>query len=115
MLAIVIGYASTSKPTGVAMPIPIPHADKLIHFIGYGALAFFVCRALKKPLTTTAPTWVLVTGAILAVCYGGALEGAQAAIPERSASMWDMVANAAGAVTAAFLYGFLVPKVPAVA
>ncbi len=73
--------------------------DKVYHFIGFGAFAFFLALAFPriKPL--------LVIG--IATLLGITVEIAQHFIPYRGASYGDLLADVMGAVTAVGVIVFL--------
>ena len=75
------------------------NVDKVYHFIGFGAFAFFLALAFPriKPL--------LVIG--IATLLGIAVEIAQHFIPYRGASYGDLLADVLGAVTAVGVIVFL--------
>lgn len=71
------------------MPVPIDHLDKLEHASGYAVLAAWSAMlfAARK-----AQMWA----AFGLVVWGTGIEGLQALVPWRSASLSDVVANAVG-------------------
>lgn len=66
--------------------------DKLLHVVDYAALAF----ALGYAVRTRNPTALLAVF-VAAVAVGGVIELLQGLVPTRGMSLWDAVANAAGA------------------
>lgn len=67
------------------------HADKIGHFLAYGALGTAAVGAVFK----TKQFWMVP--AILAL-YGAGLEGVQYFVDSRSADLLDALANALGAI-----------------
>ena len=81
----------------------IPHLDKVLHALVYGVLAAGICLAWPKLSKA-----VILVGCI---ALGGVLEIAQGTMPlGRTASVWDGLANAAGAVLAIVLIIILTRK-----
>lgn len=83
-----------------SLKIPLPHADKLVHFSAWALLAAF------------APPLLVRSGSRAAAASGlfllsGAIELAQAFLPTRSASFGDLAANGLG-ILAGTLCGVLV-------
>ena len=67
----------------------IPMNDKLIHFLIYTALAVL-------PVLGFGSFWTGLLCATLMIGFGALLEAAQLLVPERSAELADMAANASG-------------------
>ncbi len=78
------------------LPVP-PEAveaaggDKLVHFLGYGALAFWFAQ-LFPPAGRR--RWLVALGL---TALGAGLEAVQALVPWRSTEGWDVLADALGA------------------
>jgi VanZ family protein len=92
----VIFYLS-SRPTLPAEP-RIPHFDKVAHFGAYallGALLAFATDRSRVPLAVAI---------VLGVMYGASDEVHQMFVPGRSPDVLDWAADAAGVLTACFLY-----------
>ncbi len=77
----------------------IPHADKVFHFIIYDITCALFFTMLEKPLKGRLAA-TLVLSAVLASCYGLAMEVVQVFIKAREFSLWDALANALGAALA---------------
>lgn len=95
-------------------PVPedlpdLPDIDKLYHFIAYFLLGLLWARALDS--TASAPgnrkKGVLAVAAVIAFSFGVLMEVAQYFIPERSAEVVDAAANGAGAISGAFVFGYV--------
>jgi len=81
----------------------IPHMDKLLHVIVYAVLAGGIYLAWPK----------LSKGIVLLICiaFGGMVEIIQGAMPlGRTASLWDGLANALGAVLAVMVLSIILRK-----
>jgi VanZ family protein len=89
-------YWLSSRPT---VPAPeIPNVDKLAHFGAYavlGALLAFAAHRTRTPL---------VVAILLGVLYGASDEIHQMYVPGRSPDVLDWAADAAGVITACYLY-----------
>ncbi|MBI5502993.1 MAG: VanZ family protein [Deltaproteobacteria bacterium] len=81
----------------------IPHVDKLAHFLEYAVLALLLVRGLSfEPRTRAWPALALVAAAVAAIAVFGALDELhQSAIPGRSTSGWDWLADSGGGVLGA--------------
>jgi VanZ family protein len=78
----------------------IPYGDKVFHFIIYAITCALFFTVLEKPLKGRLAA-TLVLSAVLASCYGLAIEIVQVFIKAKVFSLWDALANALGAVLAA--------------
>lgn len=89
-------YWLSSRPT---VPAPaIPNVDKLAHFGAYAVLGALLAFASFR---TGAPVAVAV---LIGVLYGASDEIHQMYVPGRSPDVLDWAADAAGVITACFLY-----------
>ena len=87
--------ASVAPVSGVAASAGPLALDALFHAVGYGVVAALVVRS-RGP---TAGGFVVAV--VAAVALGVAVEGLQALLPFRTASVGDVVADLAGAVVGA--------------
>ncbi|CAN5293428.1 hypothetical protein BH23BAC1_BH23BAC1_29260 [soil metagenome] len=96
---------------GNAMPstgnFTVPHLDKVVHFTGFGILAFLMMRGFKKQNSIE---WLkkkpVLSSLILAVSFGIIIEIIQLYIPERSFDLLDIFANTAGIFVGLVVYIF---------
>ncbi|MDO8838143.1 MAG: VanZ family protein [Parvibaculum sp.] len=72
-----------------SLKIPLPHADKLVHFLAWALLAGFAPPLLVRVASRAAAA----SGLFL---LSGAIELVQAFLPTRSASFGDLAANGLG-------------------
>lgn len=84
--------------------IPIPYLDKLVHFVFY--LLFVILGGLMwqsgKPMPATLKKTILWV--VIAVLYGLLMEALQDLLPiDRSAEIFDVLANTLGAVMGGLL------------
>ena len=80
----------------------VSHQDKIVHFAQYFILAFLTFFAVVRGTRRSRDFQLKVTiGAVIA--YGIALELLQVLVPERDMSMFDIMANMAGAIVGAYL------------
>ena len=79
--------------------IHYPHIDKLFHFIGFGAFAFFFILAFPNMKVF----WVVV----LSSCLGILVEIAQSFLPHRAFGYADMLADFLGIITAILVLSML--------
>lgn len=86
---------------GNAMPTTgnfnVPHSDKVVHFVGFGILAFLMSRGFKKQYSKI---WLrnhyILCSLVLAISFGIIIEIFQLYIPDRSFDLFDIVANTTG-------------------
>ncbi|MFC7167491.1 VanZ family protein [Halospeciosus flavus] len=73
--------------------------DKWLHAVGYAGLSFLVAAAFGRR------GWRSLTAVVaLVVVFGGAIELVQGALPWRSASVLDLLADAVGALVGVAAY-----------
>ncbi len=82
-------------PSEPEMPAGV--SDKLVHFGAYALMAL-----IGMPLAATPRGRTALLFSIVAI--GAGLEAIQAAVPQRSASGWDLVADAIGAVAGSLVW-----------
>jgi VanZ family protein len=81
-------------------PVPASVSDKLLHLIAYAVLALLVYRAAAGGIAERV-TWRLAAVTLLiTIGYGIADEVHQLSVPNRSADVKDLYADAAGAAIA---------------
>jgi VanZ family protein len=78
---------------------PIPSGvDKPLHWAAYLGLAVFVLRAVAGGLPRRIDVWTAAVAMLITVGYGVTDEVHQMFVPGRSADMYDLLADAAGAI-----------------
>jgi VanZ family protein len=82
-----------------------PFQDKGVHFLEYGLLAFLVTHAVQ--MTWPKARYGMLVAFLVTVSLGATDELHQAFVPGRSADVFDLVADALGALTAIVLYNLL--------
>jgi len=82
-------------------------SDKLLHFIEYSLLAVLFCRALNS--TSWPKNWwsIWLTTIVIVTALGGLDELYQSNIPGRDSDVFDLVADATGAMFGSGLYLFI--------
>jgi VanZ family protein len=80
----------------------VSHQDKIVHFVEYFILAFLTFFALVRG-TRRDRRWQLHTTIGVVIAYGIALEVMQMLVPQRDMSMFDIMANIAGAILGAYV------------
>lgn len=90
-------------------PVPprtpsLPGLDKLVHAGVYALLAFLAARAFATLPRSYAPRTLAWAAVVFAVLYGLSDEVHQAFVPERTADIWDLVADALGAFAGGAFY-----------
>ncbi len=87
-------------------PSTIPFADKIMHFGTYAVLAFLCVRWMQMEFSGTKPITTLMAGIFLTSLFGLSDEIHQSFIIDRTASVYDFMADCAGAVLGAWVFGF---------
>lgn len=97
-------FLTLSAPikTGVSLP----HADKIFHFIGFGAFSFFLFLGYSKFSILLNVTFSFILGLVVEI--------AQSYIPSRSFDILDLIADVCGSLAAVIfltvMKGILSPK-----
>ncbi len=85
-----VTYCSLSQASSITTP-DIEHVDKLCHFILYGIFTFLAFRISK-----TKPAFYIICIGIIAI--SGLMEFGQSFVPNRSMSLYDLIANSIGVI-----------------
>ena len=93
-------------------PVELPYGDKLSHFTAYGILSSLYLLSMRRSGGYTLGQVLLAAG--LATLYGVSDEWHQSFVPGRSPDLWDVVADASGALAAAFFLRWLLSPRPSV-
>lgn len=107
----VIFYASAQPEVA----IPSALSDKSSHAIAYSVLGVLLVRALAGGLPARIRVRTALLAVLLATVYGASDELHQAFVPGRTADVYDLYADAAGAAAGAFacwLWGIISPSWP---
>ncbi|MGR3295169.1 MAG: VanZ family protein [Candidatus Bathyanammoxibius sp.] len=100
--AAVLFWASSRPNPLIPFIIPIPHADKGIHFMKFAVLSYLICWA-QEPSERAVGR--IIWAAVLATSVYGALdEFHQSFTPGRTPEVADWMAATLGAVAAGFLW-----------
>jgi len=96
----------------MAPGLDIPHADKLVHFVFYFVLVCLGVLAAKTVYrSNTELKKVLLYAVLFAFFYGIIIEVLQYAFTvNRQGDIWDVLANATGALFGMFLVKYLVSR-----
>jgi len=96
-----IWWVSSQSRPFLPASLGFRESDKLLHFCAYAVLASL---ATLRPLRARErPRAIVVEAFVLAALYGVVDEFHQSFVPGRDASMGDVVADALGALTGAWL------------
>jgi VanZ family protein len=96
-------FWQSSGPLPVQTP-SLPGLDKLAHAVIYALLAYLAARAFATLALLNHPRVLPVAAALFAGLYGLSDEVHQAFVPGRSADIWDLAADVAGAIAGAIIY-----------
>ena len=88
----------------------LPGLDKLAHFAVYALLAFLAARAFATRPSADRACVLPWAAALFAVLYGLSDEIHQSFVPGRNADLWDLVADACGAIVGALVYRWTVAR-----
>lgn len=94
----------TTRP---ALSLPARHLDKVVHFFAYAVLALSMQFSLRK----SSASRPVVLAAVLTIAIGALDETFQIFSPYRTASLFDLLADAAGAIAGSLLMGFIYNRV----
>lgn len=94
IIIICCSWYLSSQPTIQHMP-KFPHADKIVHFICFGGLCFWITFALRRKRYIA----IAVTS-----LYGIIDEIHQSFVPGRSCSIFDWIADTTGAIAGFFIF-----------
>jgi VanZ family protein len=84
----------------------IPGFDKILHFGAFGVWGLLFAYALGRSAPRWRVGWVMWTAMLGSVIYGVSDEVHQAFVPGRDADPLDVLADGAGGVAAALVYGW---------
>ncbi len=102
-----IYYASSQDTSSVSLP---PFSDKLIHFGVFGLLCLMICWTLSS--FTIGNKWIykIILAIGITSLYGASDEIHQFFTPNRSADIFDWLADTLGAITAGFFWHMVTHK-----
>ena len=95
-----IFYLSGQSPSPYFAPLPY---DKLIHFLEYALLGFFLIRAMRITFSHHNLAVLSVAAVVIAGIYGASDEFHQGFVPGRSPDMLDWAADSLGAAAAVLI------------
>jgi VanZ family protein len=93
-----------SSPVDPLHGVDFELKDKVLHVIAFAGMQLTQARALAFIWPEWSRRRVATSAAILTSLLGALLEVWQAALPHRSADVFDLVADVTGAVLAAFVW-----------
>ena len=96
----------TSLPQD-AVPIQTSNIDKVLHFTIYTVFAFLLTRQIA---VDTSGGRAMAGAVLIAAAFAAADEWHQGFIPGRFPEFADWLADAAGAIIGALLYGFILSR-----
>lgn len=93
LLWAVVLFAQSSIPQDSLPPMPpIIGWDKLVHMVLYGVLAYL---AMRSRIEGHPMVWIII---LFCLAYGASDELHQLAVPGRTASIYDWIADSLGAI-----------------
>ena len=115
-----IAYASLASPSRIPRVILFEHLDKVVHFVMYFGFCILSVYAFDKRKYhhgssrhfTKIPAVIYVGVILMALAWGFAMELLQQYMAMgRQYSMYDMIANGAGALAGIALYYFMFKRI----
>ena len=97
LLVLFISYAAVTPVEGGAS---VPYIDKLLHFVAFLILTFFMDLSIKKPLLLSKAALILL------ILYAFLIELVQYFLPYRSAEVFDFISDLLGIL----VYLYFAPK-----
>ncbi len=98
-----IFFLSNQPGDQLSLP-PIPGIDKVAHMIAYGVLGGTVLLAHNEQQRNSKPRIVMLFTVVFCLLYGISDEFHQSFIPGRTASVYDLFADCAGAAVVCFCW-----------
>lgn len=103
--AALIFFLSSLSAPGLAAPfLRLPFGDKILHAGVYGGMALLALRAFRHAAGACGERYALVLAVAVSVLYGMSDEFHQFFVPQRHPELWDLAADAAGAVMATWIW-----------
>ena len=98
LLVLFISYATVTPVEGGAS---LPYIDKLLHFVAFLILTFFMDLSIKKPLLLSKVALILL------ILYAFLIELVQYFLSYRSAEVFDFISDLLGIL----VYLYFAPKI----
>ncbi len=102
-------FWQSSFPSIISQPL-FPYDDKVMHFGVYALLALLVARSVQKEKPLWSPGKIKIITILFVAAFGLSDELHQAFVPQRFASVFDFLADCAGAVAGCLFYTNFVSK-----
>lgn len=102
--AIFILFSSATKETAPGYLLWVPYLDKWLHAAEYAILGLLLARMLKNLEFGFSNKKALTLSIAICGVYGAMMEFYQGFLPYRSAEIFDLTADLAGATIGALVY-----------
>ena len=99
----IIYWESSRDTSSVSLSFPY-HADKIAHFVVFGLLCLMTCWSLSRVRIGERAIYKIILAIVITSLYGMSDEFHQYFTPNRSAEIFDWLADTAGAVTAGLFW-----------
>ncbi len=93
-----------SAQQDLQVPIQFHNADKFYHVLEYLGLGVLLARACRASLRSHVPLHWARTTLVVGVLVGASDEIFQSTVPHRTASIYDLLADATGLLLAQIIY-----------
>jgi VanZ family protein len=97
-------FLLSSLPQFIEEVSPFIGYDKLLHFMEYYFFGNLICRWLLNKKNYLIRRYAFFITLVIGTCYGVSDEWHQSFIPERVASIWDVLSDAVGIAAAVLTY-----------
>lgn len=111
--AAIFVLSAQPKPPQPEFAMKIPSIDKIAHAVIFGGLAGLVAVGLRRSNERLSPVAQFYAPILFTVLYGITDESHQLFVPKRSFDLWDLAADAFGAIVVQLLLcGYLWRSLP---
>jgi len=109
LLYCLIIFFQSSYPSLARTP-DLPYMDKLLHLAGYALLGMLFLRGFRHSRFNDHAGFIKLASIVLTGMYGATDEWHQHFVPYRSAELWDVFFDFAGAFLGVYLYQLFLEK-----
>ena len=104
ILYLIIIFFISSLPGKEIPDVELPYFDKILHLLEYAVLGFLLIRGVKNSELKFSNTSLIIFAAIFSVLYGLSDEFHQSFVPNRDASLLDVLFDCIGGAVGSIVY-----------
>ena len=104
ILYLTIIFFLSSLPGKEIPDVELPYFDKILHLLEYAVLGFLLMRGLKNSELKFSNTSLIIFAVIFSVLYGLSDEFHQSFVPNRDASLLDVLFDCIGGAVGSIVY-----------